>query len=531
MNYECDVLVIGGGGAAVRAAVEAARHQIKVIMVDRGSFGRSGTSPLGLHGFATVLHREDSEATLVADILRTGCNVNDLDLVRTAVQESCREVTLLEELGVRFFRNPDGSYYIYAAGGHSVPHNIILDEASNGMNPVALMGIQAWKQGVRLIDGIAVVEILVDNGRALGAMGIDRTQRIHTFSAGAVVLAAGGANRVYPNVVPRISHPMYGTTGDGYLLALQAGLSLVDMEFVNFRESPPATPIHGTYVNARGERFMAKYDPVRKEGAPRGKVVEALYREIQAGHGPIHIEIEDQEGASFDFLPEEYRAYIRAYREGKRPPVTITFQRVLGGARITSNASSEIAGLYVAGENAGGFHGADRLPGGAFLETQVFGRLAGMNAADFAQSRERKPLSENLVQDSCRRVSNLWERKEGPRAADLLKQIHELMWNHGSIVREERGLTKAVGEIEEIRRAFEKSVSGDRFEAWNVRALAITAEAILRAALAREESRGTHRRNDFPQSKGDLTEKHICLRRDPHGMLQTSVVPSRSSSG
>jgi fumarate reductase (CoM/CoB) subunit A len=373
-----------------------------------------------------------------------------------------------------------------------------------------------------------IAELLIGDQRALGAIGIDRTQRIHTFSAGAIVLAAGGANRIYPNVVPRIAHPMYGTTGDGYRLALQAGLSLVDMEFVNFRDSPPATPIHGTYVNAKGERFMAKYDPIRKEGAPRGKVVEALFREIQAGRGPIHIEIEDR-GEALEFLPEEYRSYVRAYREGKRPPVTITFQRVLGGAWIHPDASSEIDGLFVAGENAGGFHGADRLQGGAFLETQVFGRLAGMSAAEFTRSRAHKALIETMIEASLKRINTLLEKKDGPRAADFIKQIHELMWNYGSIVREAQGLTKAIGEIEEIRAALKHGMGSESFEVFTVNALAVTAEAILRGALAREESRGTHLRNDFPERKEALAGKHIALRCDARGQIQTSIVPSRSS--
>ena len=139
----------------------------------------------------------------------------------------------------------------------------------NGINLVVLLGMEAWRQGVRLIDGVMITDLLIDNGRAVGATGIDRAQRIYTFSAGAVVLAAGGANRVYPNVVPRISHAMYGTTGNGYVLALQSGLELVDMEFVNFRDSPPATPLNGIYVNAKGERFMERYDPERKEEMAR----------------------------------------------------------------------------------------------------------------------------------------------------------------------------------------------------------------------------------------------------------------------
>ncbi|OGP65140.1 MAG: hypothetical protein A2170_05720 [Deltaproteobacteria bacterium RBG_13_53_10] len=526
MEHECDVLVIGGGGAAVRAAVEAVQHGGDILMVNKGAFGRSGTSPLALHGFAATLHHDDSEETLVADILRTGCNINDVNLVRMAARESRQEVALLEKLGVRFLRNADGSYYIYGGGGHSVPHNIIVDEASNGVNPVVLLGMEAWKKGVHLIDGVMMTDLLIDNGRAVGAIGIDREQRIHAFSAGAIVLAAGGANRAYPNVVPRISHPMYGTTGDGYVLALQAGLALVDMEFVNFRDSPPATPIHGTYVNAKGERFMDRYDPIRKEGAPRGKVVEALFREMQAGNGPIHIEIDAKESDTFDFLAEEYKSYVRATREGKRPPVTITFQRVLGGARMNPDTSSEIEGLYIAGENAGGFHGADRLQGAAFLETQVFGRLAGMNSALFARSRTRKEVSKGLLVSPRERIRKISERTEGPRVADLMKKVHTVTWDHGSIVRGANGIKKGLADLGDIREELGKAVGGNPFEVLEVSALALTAETILRSALAREESRGTHLRNDFPDSKEAMARKHICLRYDTPGALQVSVVPS-----
>jgi len=526
MNESCDVLVIGGGGAAVRAAVEAAQHGGNVIIVSKGAFGRSGTSPLGLHGFAATLRQDDSEETLAADILRTGCNINDVDLVRTAARESRHEVALLEKLGVRFLHNPDGSYYIYGGGGHSVPHNIILDEASNGASPVVLLGIEAWKKGVRLIDAVMITDLLVDNDRAAGAIGIDHEQRICTFSAGAVVLAAGGANRAYPNVVPRISHPMYGTTGDGYALALHAGLSLVDMEFVNFRDSPPATPMHGTYVNAKGERFMARYDPIRKEEAPRGKVVEALFREMQAGNGPIHIEIDVKDPKAFDFLAEEYRSYVRATLEGKSPPVTITFQRVLGGARMNPDASSEIDGLYLSGENAGGFHGADRMQGAAFLETQVFGHLAGLNAALFARGKTRRALSQGLVEPPSERIRRLLERREGPRASDLLKKIHTITWNCGSIVREASGLRKGLADLAEVREELEKAVGSHPFEVLEVSALALTAETILQSALAREESRGTHLRSDFPEARETMARKHICLRSDTKGVLQVSVVPS-----
>ena len=233
-----------------------------------------------------------------------------------------------------------------------------------------------------------------------------------------------------------------------------------------------------------------------------------------------------QESEIFDFLAEEYRSYVRAYREGKRPPVTITFQRVLGGARMNPDASSEIEGLYIAGENAGGFHGADRLQGAAFLETQVFGHLAGVNAALFARSRTRKELNKGLLESPRERIRKISQRTEGPQAADVMKKVHTVTWDYGSIVREANGIKKGLAGLGEIREELGKAVGSNPFEVLEVSALALTAEAIFRSALAREESRGTHLRNDFPDSKEAMARKHICLRCDTQGALQVSVVAS-----
>jgi len=161
------------------------------------------------------------------------------------------------------------------------------------------------------------------------------------------------------------------------------------MEFANFRDTPPLGRLHGTLVNRHGEAVMEKYAPNLGGTAPRGVIVEAIYREMQAGNDPLTIELEEDAERLAEFLTTEYKVYIRKWQEGLRPPVTISFQRLLGGARINSDASSDISGLYVAGENAGGVHGADRLQGAAWLETLVFGGLAGTNAAKFAENSQR----------------------------------------------------------------------------------------------------------------------------------------------
>jgi len=526
-QYTCDVLVIGGGGAAVRAAIEAARlnPDSNVLLVDKGRFERSGTSPLSLHGLTTVIHESDSEDILYEDIMRTGGGMSDSGLVCRAVGESRYEPARLEEYGVRFVRVEDGRYDLYRGAGHSAPHGLTFDETENGINFVAVLGKEAWKRGVHIIEEVMITDLIVCENEVLGAVGISLGRELHVFSAGAVVLAAGGANSIYPNVVPRIAHPMYRTTGDGFGIALRAGLSLVDMEFANFRDTPPAAMLGGRLINAEGCAFMERYEPERKEKAPRGNVVEAIYREMQAGRGPIHIEVDSECERNAQFLPEEYKAYVRAYKEGKRPPVTIMFQRLLGGATMNPDASTEIDGLFIAGENAGGFHGADRLQGAAFLETQVFGRLAGIGAAEYARSGERKSLPDAKVKELCSRVESVFQKKEGKCASKILTYIQRLTWNFASIVRDEAGLKTGLNGISMVHRDLEQAVGSHAFEVLEVMNLALTAESVLRAALERRESRGTHRRSDFPGIRQELAGKHTSIRYNTDGTIVSSLIP------
>ena len=247
-------------------------------------------------------------------------------------------------------------------------------------------------------------------------------------------------------------------------MALDAGVPLVDMEFANFRDSPTAARLGGTYINAKGEAFMERYAPVRKEKAPRGKVVEALYREIQAGNGPIFIRINKESEHNAEFLPEEYKSYVRAIKEGQKPPVTITFQRLLGGARINQDTSTVVDGLFIAGENAGGFHGADRVQGAAFMETQVFGRLAGEGVARFALSKARKRVSKSLFKDAVLRLMEDSNSDNTYAAGDLLKELQCVTWDHVSIVKERKGLEKGLEEVLQLKDKIRNAAGHHSFE-------------------------------------------------------------------
>jgi succinate dehydrogenase/fumarate reductase flavoprotein subunit len=257
-------------------------------------------------------------------------------------------------------------------------------------------------------------------------------------------------------------------------------------------------------------------------------VVEAIFREIQAGRGPIYIEIDNESERAAAILPEEYKSYVRFCKEGKPPHVTITFQRLLGGARINPDASSEIGGLYIAGENAGGVHGADRLQGVAFLETQVFGRLAGVGAAEFTHNKKRKELSESLVKNFRDKVFKNLDKEEDFKKSKILKKIHKLTWAHAGIVRDAKGLKGGLGAIAKLREELSGDVGSNTFEVLEVKNLALTAEIVMGAALARQETRGTHLRSDFPGAKEEMARQHIsvCYKKD--GEIEATVVPSRS---
>jgi fumarate reductase (CoM/CoB) subunit A len=528
MIEKCDVLVIGGGAAAVRAAIEAAQPGVEVLLVDKGEFGRSGTSPLGLHGFASVQHATDSEAILTKDILHSGSNLNDFDLIRRAVTETRQEPKRLEAFGVRFVQKPDGSYDIYRGAGHSVPHGLTFDDEGNGINFVAVLGREAWKRGVRLVEHVMITGLLADGGHAVGAYGINEGGEDCVFSARAVVLAAGGANRMFPNIVPRIANTMYRTTGDGYALAARAGLPLVDMEMANFRDTPPAARLAGKYVNAKGEHFMGRYDPMG-ENAPRGKVVEALYREIQAGNAPIHIELTPESERIAKFMPAEYKDYVRAYKEGHPPAVEIVFQRLLGGARINDDATTAIDGLCVAGEAEGGFHGGDRLQGAAFLETQVFGRMAGLSATAYAGAHVVGNSVDQLARAASVRVHRFLNNQNGARAGDIIKKVQQIAWDHASIVKDKAGLDAALDEIRALRAEIAKGLAGAyTFEPLEADNLALTAEAVILASMKRDESRGNHLRSDFPAPKNALARVHTSISMNGNGELAASFVPCRN---
>src|SRR3989338_8900048 len=523
-TIKSDVLVIGGGMGAARAAVEAAGKDASVVLADKSSFEASGTSPVGLNGLASALG-EGSPQILFKDLVEDGYHLNDQNLVWEAANGAADNIFQLEKLGFAFQKRGNKYHFAHVIG-HSAPYEMIYDRQASLMNPVAAMGKEAWRRGVKLCDHIMVTRLIKKGERVIGAVGFSPGGKCFHFAAKAVVLAAGGANHLYSNTCERINHRNFRTTGDAFSLAFYAGVPLIDLEFANFREGEGhrLARIGARLLNSRGEKIMERYAPGKLERAPRGKLVEAIATENYEGRGPVTWQL-PQETKEEDRERVEY--FTRIY--GENFQAVIDYQRLLWGARINHDAETNLKGLMAAGESAGGFHGADRMQGGSFLETTIFGARAGAAAAQFAQQASQPRISTEIIEEELDRVNKL-KGKNQPEA--VIEEIRQIMWDKVGVIREESNLKEALELIKSIRTEKVPSMAReDLFACFEAQNLALTGEMVIMAALMRQESRGFHRRRDYPDQNDELWRKHIAIyNRNGNVVLESLPVVTLSQS-
>ncbi|HUI61448.1 MAG TPA: FAD-dependent oxidoreductase [Steroidobacteraceae bacterium] len=514
-KVEADVLVIGGGSAAVRAALEAARSGVDTLIVDKGDPGRSGSSPVALVGFSGLFgDAADGEELFLADWVKASGGICDRNLVIEVIRQGPHIARDLEALGIRFISNPDGSWFIARRAGHSARRTIMVKDHANAILPLRAAALAA---GARLCSGVMITRLLRRSGRIAGAVGMNAAGEPHLFRAGAIVLAAGGANRLYPNPAEEIVDPIWRTSGDSYRLAFEVGIPLIDMEFCQFRDSPPAGPIFGAhYLNSLGERVMLRYDPVALESAPRSTMARAIYTENMEGRGPVvwHVE-ENQVARSRAPVGQQYVA-------GQTVPIVLQFQRLMGGAYIDAQAATRLPGLYAAGESSGGVQGGDRMQGCGFCETQVFGAIAGRSAAAFSRAQDRALPDPEEVQAEYLRLN----RREGDEdPAEFVRRVQSIAWEQAGVVSEEGRLREAIAALNELRRVHGPRLGGsDAFAAFEAISLATTAELVAHAKLTRTESRSAHQRADHPGADPQWV-RHVCLSRGADGAVEVATLP------
>ncbi|HWQ66377.1 MAG TPA: fumarate reductase (CoM/CoB) subunit TfrA [Methanospirillum sp.] len=527
------VLVIGSGGAGVRAAIEASAHG-DCVLVSKTIAGKGGCTIMAEGGYNAVLCSDDQVDDHYADTMRGGAFLNNPDLVRTLVTESPDRIEDLISWGAVFDVTGTCSLSQRPFGGQCFPRTCFAGDRTGHEMMVTLMDRLA-STNVRIIHEVTIIDLLKVKDRVIGAAGLDRDGGIMVFLADATVLATGGGTRVYD-----ISTNSTSGTGDGYAFGYRAGADLIDMEQVQFHPTGAVYPWDargrlvteavrgegGVLKNANGERFMSRYDPKKMELSTRDVVARAAATEINEGrgtpHGGVWLDISHLPAKEIEErLPTMLEQFLQFGVDIRKEPMEVapTAHHIMGGIRIDTGCHTTVHGLFACGEVAGGVHGANRLGGNALADTQVFGRRAGLSAG-VEQVRERV-LPEEEVSRITRDLESLLEGDTPPHI--VRARLEQTMWAGAGIFRTRTELEKALDEIttlDEVRMRAE-DIRG-LAECCIVKNMLTTARLIVMSALIREESRGAHVRTDIHQDWDATTSPfgHTHIRRD-HQEIET----------
>lgn len=521
-SVETDVLVVGGGLAALRAALSARQAGVRVVVAVKRLLGRSGSSAMTTGGYAAVardLNALDDIDRHYADTVVGGAYVNERSLVRALVDEAPVRLSELWSMGAKF-RQREGRYHLSPSGDHSearvfVPQNMRGGDMTFPMREAALA------LGVDVLESCTITDLLTDDDKVVGAVGISGSQRKGlVIRAGATVLAAGGAGRLFAVT----SNPP-DVCGGGYALALRAGARLRDMEFIQFYPwrlirpfkslrvpiQPSTFAIGGRLYNSRGERFMERYDIDRKESTTRDLSARGIFDQIKAG-----LDVEGGVRLDVSQVPDEQFRYENSKVVELLDPKKVDYRSIelivapeahffMGGVLIDEHGRSDLRGLYAAGENAGGVHGGNRLNSNAVPDTQVFGHRAGLDAARHAKGAHGGSADPRPIERIRKRLDDL-SSDSGEVATEfgaLHAELQQAMMLGIGIVRSDEGLQRAIAEAgavrERLRRLPVRSL-GEMVAALEIDDLCAIGTGCAMSARARTESRAAHYRDDFPAS-------------------------------
>lgn len=521
------VLVIGGGGAGLRAAIEIARQGVEVTLVAKEVLGaaHTGMAEGGLNVALPTVNPLNTAAVHFKDTLSGGAGLNNQKLVDIFTREIADRVRDLESYGTIFDRSADGKMAQRFSGKQTHPHTIFVGDYT-GQAMMAGLVAEVRKLGVGYFDEHFVTTLFARDGQACGALAFDINRgAFRLFTAKAILLATGGGGRMY-----RVTTNARSNTADGYAMALRLGCPLVDMEMVQFHPTgmvfPPSARGRlvtesvrgegGQLKNSEGDRFMARYNPQRMELAGRDEVARAIYAEVQAGRGSpnggVYLDVSHLPAALLEKrLPKMVSQFLGVGVDIRQEPMEVhpTMHHLMGGVRIDEWGQTAVAGLFAAGETTGGVHGGNRLGGNAIGECQVFGRRAALSAVDFARKATAPlaPLDSDLERE-YQRISRFLPGGAKPTpAAEILEQLRGTMWQKVGIVRSEETLQQASAELQQLANELEHVAAHSDHLPHNHTLMACleldnmvtVAQVIVAGALLRQESRGAHFRRDYPQ--------------------------------
>jgi succinate dehydrogenase/fumarate reductase flavoprotein subunit len=519
-----DVLVVGGGGAASRAAIEASKFAQTGLVVD-GVYGRAGTTTTGMGGMNVALGNFDSRDNWrvhYEDTIKGGQYLNNQELVEIFAKEGIERIYDLEEYGMLFYRMGNGRIAQRIESGSTYNRTCMTGDRT-GHELQRTLTREVRRRGIRVFDETVIAELLVNGGKIAGAIGLNfRTGQFIVFRANAVVMATGGCARLY-----RVCSNAHESTGDGFGMAIKAGATLVDMEMVQFHPTGMVYPESangllvseavrgdgGQLVNSKGERFMLRYSPKWKELATRDVVSRSIWREVHEGrgteHGGVYLNISHVPAKVIEEkLPSMLNQLLRSGIDIRKEPMEVlpTPHFSCGGIKIDIHGAATLEGLFAGGEAGGGIHGANRLGANSFADLQVFGARAGRSAAEYALRHKNAPELKQ-VEQSIGALGRPLNEKEGISPIELRKKIQKLMYQEVGIVRSGKGLTETLRKFEQIKEQEipRMKVSPSRVfnyewvESIKVRNMLEAASVIAKCAMFREESRGVHYREDLPE--------------------------------
>jgi succinate dehydrogenase / fumarate reductase flavoprotein subunit len=577
-QHDYDVVVIGAGGAGLRAAIEASAMGAKTALVCKSLLGKAHTV-MAEGGIAAALgnvYPEDNWKVHFRDTMRGGKMLNNWRMAQIHAQEAPERVLELERWGALFDRTKDGRILQRDFGGHRYARLAHVGDRT-GLEMIRTLQQHAVHQGIDVYMECTIQRLLKDGERISGAVGYWRESgKLVLFNAKAVVLATGGIGKAF-----KITSNSWEYTGDGHSLAYWAGADLIDMECVQFHPTGMVWPPSvrgilvtegvrgdgGTLKNAEGDRFMFRYIPpfFAAETAdneaeadawyddksrrrtpdllPRDEVARAINSEVKAGrgspHGGVFLDIANRRSPEYikRRLPSMYHQFKQlADVDITQVPMEVgpTMHYMMGGVRVDADtAASTVPGLFAAGECAGGMHGANRLGGNSLSDLVVFGRRAGLGAAQYALGLSTTPKVDLAEADAASaEMLGHFERDGGENPYTIQKELQDTMHNLVGIIRTKPELDEALVKVQEYgERAAHAGVEGHRqynpgwHLAMDLKSMLTVSEAIARAAETRKESRGGHTREDYPDPDPEWGKVNVVIRQGADGAMVVASEP------
>ncbi|MBI4009734.1 MAG: FAD-binding protein [Candidatus Aenigmarchaeota archaeon] len=523
---DTDVLVIGSGGAGLRAAIEAFDVGVKVLIISKSGIGKAHTinAEGGVNAALGNVDKEDNWKIHYEDTLKEGHYLSNKKMAEILVKEAIDSVLELARWGLPFNKTNEGKLDQRYFGAHSYRRTCYAADRT-GLAILKTLIKQVKKRKIKYIDGIIVTSILAKSNFVYGVTCVNfKTGEFFVIQAKAIILATGGFTRVY-----KVSTHPEESYGDGIAMAYRIGTELQDMEMIQFHPTGMAFPAKyrgilatealrgegAKLYNSKGERFMGKYDAKRMELSARDIIARAIYTEIEEGRGTknngVWLDITHLDPKVIKKkLPKMYKQFLKLAKTDitkEKIEVTPTAHYSMGGIKVNSTTTeTKTRGLFVAGEISAGLHGANRLGGNSLAETLVFGRRAGVFAAKLAKKTKFQEMDLARIKKEYKRITSPFKRGRKLEITEhmLKEKVRKVMWEYAGVKRDEKMLKLGLNEINKIKKLANKiSVSGSlkRNHGWldflDTDNMLVVCEAIVRSALMRKESRGAHWRSDY----------------------------------